>query len=122
MKIDIPHHLSDQELETQLQSFARCEREASARLVAHLAEFDERRLYRAAGFPSLFNYCCETLHFSEPAADNRIEVARAARRFPDILRMLDEGSLSLATVRLLAAQLTAGNCQELLAGASGKSK
>jgi hypothetical protein len=56
MKIDIPHHLSDEELESQLKSLARGEREATARLIAHLAEFDERRLYRAAGFPSLFNY------------------------------------------------------------------
>jgi len=122
MKIDIPHHLSDQDLEAQLKSFARCEREATARLVAHLAEFDERRLYLAAGFPSLFNYCCEVLHLSEPAAYNRIEVARAARRFPDVLRMLGEGSLSLATVRLLAAQLTADNCPELLPAAAGKGK
>jgi hypothetical protein len=62
------------------------------------------------------------LHLSEPAAYNRIEVARAARRFPDVLQMLAEGSLSLATVRLLAAQLTADNCQGLLAAAGGKSK
>src|SRR3989475_13148594 len=122
MKIDIPHHLSDQDLEAQLKSFVRCEREAAARLDAHLAEFDERRLYLAAGFPSLFNYCCEVLHLSEAAAYNRIEVARAARRFPEVLRMLGEGSLSLATVRLLAAHLTADNHQELLAVATGKSK
>jgi len=122
MKIDIPHHLSDEDLEAQLKSLARSEQEATARLISRLAEFDGRRLYRAAGFSSLFNYCCEVLHLSEPAAYNRIEVARAARRFPDILRMLGEGSLSLATVRLLATQLTAGNWQELLPAAAGKSK
>src|SRR6267378_8401288 len=122
MKIDIPHHLSDDELEAGLKSLARGEQEATARLISHLAEFDGRRLYLAAGFSSLFNYCCEVLHLSEPAAYNRIEVARAARRFPFILRMLGEGSLSLATVRLLAAQLTADNCHELLPAAAGKSK
>ena len=36
--------------------------------------------------------------------------------------MLGEGSLSLATVRLLASHLTAENHQELLAAATGKSK
>jgi hypothetical protein len=36
--------------------------------------------------------------------------------------MLGEGSLSLATVRLLAPQLTAHNCQQLFAAAAGKSK
>jgi len=79
-------------------------------------------LYLAAGFSSLFGYCCEVLHLSEPAAYNRIEAARAARRFPVILRMLGEGSLSLATARLIGSQLTEDNHQELLAAASGKSK
>jgi len=36
--------------------------------------------------------------------------------------MLGEGSLSLATVRLLASHLTVENHQELLAAATGKSK
>jgi hypothetical protein len=71
---------------------------------------------------SLFTYCCEVLHLSEPAAYNRIEAARAARKFPVILEMLGEGSLSLATVRLLAAHLTDENHQELFAATAGKSK
>src|SRR5438445_8517410 len=122
MKIDIPSHLSDDDLVAQVKSLARCEREATACLIAHLAELDDRRLYLGAGFSSLFTYCCSVLHLSEPAAYNRIEAARAARRFPVILGMLGEGSLSLATVRLLAAQLTADNCEELLTAAAGKSK
>ena len=122
MTIDIPSHLSDDDLVAQLKSLARCEREATASLIAHLAELDTRRLYLGAGFSSLFTYCCEVLRLSEPAAYNRIEAARAASRFPVILRMLGEGALSLATVRLLASQLTADNHQELLAAATGKSK
>src|SRR5712691_1394328 len=109
MKIEIPSHLSDDVLVAQVKSLARCEREATASLIAHLAELDVRRLYLGAGFSSLFTYCCEVLHLSEPAAYNRIEAARAARRFPVILEMLSEGSLSLATVRLLASHLTAEN-------------
>ena len=58
----------------------------------------------------------------EPAAYNRIEAARAARRFPVVLPMLGEGALSLATVRLLSSHLTAENHPELLAAAAGKSK
>jgi hypothetical protein len=122
MKIDIPSHLSDDDLVSQVKSLARSEREATATLIAHLAELDARRLYLGAGFSSLFTYCCEVLHLSEPAAYNRIEAARAARRFPVILPILGEGSLSLATVRLLASNLTAENQQELLAAATGKSK
>jgi hypothetical protein len=122
MRIDIPSHLSDEDLVAEVKSLVRCEREATASLLAHLGELDVRRLYLAAGFSSLFTYCCEVLHLSEPAAYNRIEAARAARRFPVILRMLGEGSLSLATARLLASHLSAENHQELLAAAMGKSK
>lgn len=122
MKIEIPSQLSDHDLVAQVKSLAQREREATASFVAHLGELDARRLYLAAGFSSLFGYCCEVLHLSEPAAYNRIEVARTARIFPVILSMLAEGSLSLATVRLLAAKLTAENQEVLLAAAAGKSK
>jgi hypothetical protein len=122
MRIDLPSHLSDDDLMARVKCLARDEREATAGLVAHLAELDARRLYLGAGFSSLFTYCCEVLHLSEPAAYNRIEAARAARRWPVILRMVGEGALSLATVRLLASHLTAENHRELLAAAMGKSK
>ncbi len=122
MTIAIPSHLSDDDLKARVKALARGEQQATALLIAHLAEFDGRRLYLGAGFSSLFAYCCEVLRLSEPAAYNRIEVARAARSFPAILPMLGEGLLSLATVRLLASHLTAENQQELLAEAAGKSK
>ena len=118
----IPSHLSDDDLMARVTALARGEQQATALLIAHLAEFDGRRLYLGAGFSSLFTYCCEVLRLSEPAAYNRIEVARTARRFPAILPLLGEGLLSLATVRLLPPHLTADNQQELLAQAAGKSK
>src|SRR5687768_15251450 len=71
---------------------------------------------------SLFTYCTEALRLSEHEAYNRIEAARAARRFPILLALLEEGRLNLTTVRLLGPHLTAENHQELVAAAAGKSK
>jgi hypothetical protein len=122
MKTKIPSHLSDPELVSEVKRFARDEREATGQLVAHLAELDARRLYLGAGFSSLFTYCCEVLRLSEHEAYNRIEAARAARRFPLILDLLGEGRLNLTTVRLLAPHLSKDNHGELLAAASGRSK
>jgi hypothetical protein len=122
MQINIPSLLSDAALVTELASLAGRERGTTAQLIAHLAEFDARRLYLGAGFPSLFTYCVEVLRLSEAAAYNRIEAARAARRFPLILGRLAEGTLNMTTVRLLASHLTAENHLELLAAASGKSR
>jgi len=122
MRPNCPSHLSDTELMAEVKRLAQCERETTAHLIAHLAELDARQLYLAAGFSSLFTYCTEVLRLSEHETYNRIEAARAARRFPVILDMLGNASLNLTTVRLLAPHLTDDNHQELLAAASRRSK
>jgi hypothetical protein len=122
MKTYCPSTMTDSALTAELLRLARSAREATAQLVAHLAEFDARRLYLAAGYASLFTYCCEVLRLSESGAYNRIEAARAARRFPAMVEMLADGSLTLATARLLAPHLTAENVRDVLAAAAGQSK
>ena len=119
MKITHASHLSDQELTAALRRLAQDEREATVALIVHLAEFDARRLYEPAGFSSLFKYCRAVLRLSEDAVYNRIESARAARRFPVIVDMLLARTLSPTTARLLARRLTPENHQELLSAASG---
>jgi hypothetical protein len=122
MTITFPSHLDDVELEETLGRLASGEREATAALVVHLAEFDARRLYEGAGFSSLFKYCVAVLRLSEDATYNRIEAARAARRYPVLVDMLASGQLSLTTVKLVARHLTPENHEELLAAAAGKGK
>jgi hypothetical protein len=110
--------LSDRDLLARLEALAGKEREVSAELVAHLAALDTRpSLYAAQGYGSLFSYCTQALRLSEDAACNRIEAARACRRFPLILELLASGSLTLTSVRLLGRHLTAENHQSVLAKA-----
>ena len=87
-----------------------------------LAHLDERRLYLGEGCSSLFTYCTQVLHLSEHAAYGRIEAARAVRRFPVILDLLGDGSITLTTVTLLASHLTPENQVEILETARHKSK
>jgi hypothetical protein len=114
--------LSDAELAAELSRLAGAEREATAALIVHLAEFDARRLYEGAGYSSMFQYGRAVLRLSEDAVYNRIAAARAARRFPAIVDMLGTGALSPTTARLLARHLTAENQEALLAAASGLGK
>src|SRR5687768_13020059 len=114
--------LTDRQLLAEVKELVAEERDATARLIASLAELDARRLYLGEGFPSLFAYCTEAPHLSEHAAYNRIEAARAARKWPVILRMLAEGSITLTVVRLLIPSLTADNHLQLLDAATHKSK
>jgi hypothetical protein len=122
MKMTDASELDDATLAAELARMAGGERRATAALIVHLAEFDARRLYEPPGFSSLFEYGRRVLHLSEDAIYNRIETARAARRWPAILDMLITGRLSVTTARMLARRLSAENHQALLAEASGKGK
>jgi len=122
MLITHASRLGNAELTAELSRLAHCEREATAALIVHLAEFDARRLFEGAGYSSVFKYGMAVLHLSEDAVYNRIRAARAARDYPAIIERLESGALSPTTVRLLAPRLTNENHQELLAAASGRGK
>ncbi len=114
--------LSDLDLVAHLKSLAASERQVTVKLVAHLAELDTRDIHLREGYPSLFVYCRDVLGLSEHEAYNRIDAARAARRFPVILDLLAEGAINLTTVRLLAPHLTPDNYLGALDSARGKKK
>jgi hypothetical protein len=114
--------LSDSEVLARIGDAARDERRATARLIALLIELDARRLYLGEGCSSLFTYCAQILHLSEHAAYNRIGTARAARRFPAILDLVECGAVTLTAVRLLAPHLTEANHRDVLERARHKSK
>jgi hypothetical protein len=122
MKIEIPTHLSDNELVASLKGLLGREREATAQVVAHLAVMDMRDVHLREGYTSLYAYSRAVLGLSEWEAYNRIEVARDALRFPAILDLLAEGSVGLTTVKLLSSHLTPDNHLDVLASARGKSK
>jgi hypothetical protein len=109
--------LSDAELVAGLKSSLVRERHETANIVAHLAELDTRDVYLREGYSSLFVYCRDALGMSEGEAYNRIEVARAARRFPVVLAMLADGGVTLTAARLLAPHLTPANHRDVLGSA-----
>jgi len=118
-------HLSDQALAEGLASVVSEDRRTTASLLAHIAEFDARRLYAPAGFSSMHGYCVARLHLSEDAAYKRIAAARAARDHRAVFAMLAEGRLHLTAIVRLAPHLSllsAEDADHLLQDATGKSK
>jgi hypothetical protein len=101
--------LSDGDLIAEVDRLAAGERDATASLVAHLAELYGRRLHERAGYSSLFTYCMSVLRLSESAAYDRMKAAKVARRHPIVLE-------------LLAPHLTHHNSEELFAAVCGKRK
>lgn len=114
--------LTDGELAAQVKNLATRERTATAQMIAHLAEMDTRDIHLREGYPRLYDYCRDVLHLSDWEAYNRVEAARVARRFPVLFDMLEEGSIHLTGVKLLAPHLTAENHRAVLESARWKSK
>ncbi|MCC7142592.1 MAG: HNH endonuclease [Candidatus Eisenbacteria bacterium] len=114
--------LADHDLIRAVIVLAGRARDVTAELLVHLGELDARRLYIAAGCASTFAYCVEVLRMSEPAAYHRITAARAARKFPALVRHLRSGELHLSGVCLLAPVLTEANVDHWIARARGQSK
>src|SRR5262245_30071797 len=85
--------VSDESLASSMTRLVRVDRRVSARLLAHLAEIEERRLHLKHAFPSMFEYCL-SLGMSEDEAGRRLCAARVARQFPIVFSLVDEGRLS----------------------------
>jgi hypothetical protein len=114
-------NFSDDDLVASLRTLIGQERDVTAQVVAHM-ELDTREVYLREGYRSLYVYCRDALGLSEWEAYARIEVARAARRFPLILDLLADASVHLTAVKLLAPHLTPDNHREVLESARGKAK
>jgi hypothetical protein len=114
-------HLSDESLRRELSAAVTNENEATAELLAHIAEFDHRKLFLPAAYPSMLAYCRGELRLSENEAKKRIRVARIGRSCPDVFATLADGRVHLSGLVLLATHLKPENASELLAEATHKS-
>ena len=113
--------LSDQELLGKLEALTETERFSMADFLLHLAEVDRRRACERTSHGTLFAYLTRRLGFSEADAVRRIKAARAADKYPSILRMLAAGELHLIGVSMLEPVLTSENHERLLRRASRRS-
>jgi hypothetical protein len=114
--------ISDDELESSLSGLLGAGARVEARIVAHLAEVEARRLHLVAGYSSLYDYCRKRLGLSDYEAFIRIAAARVARSYPVVFEMLAQRQLHLTAICEVREYLTAGNHRELLETVSGKTK
>jgi 5-methylcytosine-specific restriction endonuclease McrA len=114
--------VSDAELQARLSQLLANGYRTEARIVAHLAEVEERRLHLRCGSSSMFDYCVHRLDLSNGEAFQRLTVARLARQFPVIFGLIERREVHMSGLCLLRDYLTPENHLELLAGASHKTK
>ena len=114
--------ISDDELEASLSGLLGAGARVEARIVAHLAEVEARRLLLLAGYSSLYDFCRRRLGLSDYEAFIRIAAARVARKYPVVFGMLERRELHLTAICEVRDFLTAENHLELFGAVSGKTK
>jgi hypothetical protein len=114
--------ISDAQLRSGLTSLLANGYRTEARIIAHIAEVEERKIHAKDGSPSMFAYCVKRLGLSESEAFHRQTAARIARRFPIVFSLLERRQIHLTAVCLLRDYLTVENHRDLLAEASNKTK
>jgi 5-methylcytosine-specific restriction endonuclease McrA len=115
-------HLGRQALRQELKAWDGKDRVTAAVLLSRIAEFDALEIYLEDGYPSMYSYCLQELHYCEGTASRRIYAARTARRFPLIFSALAEGKVHLTAVLMLSRYLTEANVGELVHAATHMSK
>ena len=114
---------ADDELTRNLAFLASREKHNLKNLIAHLMEYDRRRLSREAGYPSTFHYCVSVLGYDEGDAYRRIHAARVCRDHLGALDALEDGSLSMSCLALLSPVIRkVKDPERLIEEARGKSK
>ena len=112
--------LEDRPLLRSFRADVAARRGVTARILAQLAEIDERRLWVPEAYSSLHAFCVAELRCSSQKAYKWIQVARAVRRFPALLEAIADGRLTRTGVIILAPHLDEANSAELIALASGR--
>jgi 5-methylcytosine-specific restriction endonuclease McrA len=114
--------LTNDELLASLRACMSAEREALARIIRHLQVVEERRLHLELACSSMFELCTRKLGMSEGAAFRRINAARLARRFPQVVDAIASGRVSLSNAVEIRDRFTAENVAALLDEIAGKTK
>lgn len=113
---------TDEDLTRALHEAATRERESLVTVLVRLGEFDRRELDLKRGYPNLYEYCMRVLKHSRSGAARRIAAARAGRRYPSLLAMIEAGQLSLVGAAMLQPHLKPQNRRKLLRQARGRSQ
>jgi hypothetical protein len=114
--------MPNEQLLAEVRLLVARERTATAVLIASLAVVDQRKLYRHLKYPSLYKFCTQELGLSNRSADSRIRAARVINRFPVALNYLEDGSITMTNLTVLAPHLTMANHMSLIEGARHRTR
>jgi hypothetical protein len=92
--------LDDQSLLTRTEKLVREERELLTNVLHHLREINQRRLFSALGYKSLFDFTVRRLGYPEDQAYRRIAAMKLLQELPEIEEKISQGEISLTHIGL----------------------
>jgi hypothetical protein len=87
--------VSNDELLKSLRNLVEQERAILTDILQHLLEVENRRLHLKEGYPSLYQYAVEALHYSEAQAFRRISAMRLLKEIPELKTSIEDGTIQL---------------------------
>jgi hypothetical protein len=114
--------LSNEEVLSSLKALLAEGNRILVKVLAYLAEVEDRRIHLELACSSMFNFLVRRLGFSEGEAFRRLTASRLVRRFPKLLDAIASGRLHLSAVVLLRDLFSEENVDALIEAASRKSK
>lgn len=106
--------IADEKLMVDCRDAVRTEKRATARVLEYLTEVDRRRIWLREGYSSLTDFCIRYLNYSGAEAGRRIQAAHLSERVSEVKPLLENGSLSLTVMSMLAPVLNPKNAPEIL--------
>lgn len=114
---------TDSQLIERLKKAVREENHHLARTLHLLCEVSERQLHLAQGYSSLYKFCIKELCLSEGSVYRRTQVVAKIRKFPMLLKMIEDSDLNLTVAALLCPHLDRQtNVKSFLLKFKGKTK
>src|SRR3989338_2187824 len=85
---------------------------AEAELLESLQRVDDRKVFRAMGYPSLFVYAVSALKLSESLAYQFIGVARKSKEVPELKAAVANGEITVSTARRVVPVINKTNQED----------
>ena len=106
------NNMSNKQLVEKLDNLVNSEHLSLIAVLEHLAIIEERKVYLADGYPSMFAYLQKRYNYTESSTCRRITASRLMREFPLVRTYLKSRAINLGTLSLLAKNLTRENCRD----------
>ncbi|MGE3262592.1 MAG: HNH endonuclease [Bacteriovoracia bacterium] len=90
--------MTDTEIERRLKAAIHDERKLSCEILELINLAEDKRIHLHRGYSSLFDWLTKAFHYSEAAAQRRIQSARSLRKTPVIAEKIESGALNITNL------------------------